>query len=150
MIDYNKIEENKQKFFNNGEIKPNNYQTEFKSWLLAQKDCLENALQSLLEEAAISGKFSNNINIETIQGDSSDAHKVAIAIDSVRYITPAIIFETYADNSGRHSKKDSEIEKEFYWYVDRFYEFFDEIGLRYKPTNLYTNNDHNYILKIFI
>ena len=155
-IDYGKVESNKNAQYSK------DYYGAFTSWLENHKEDFERAIQAQLEYESGLGKSSTKIEVGTCNGSDPHTHKVyfkAKDLDSnfnCNHISPAIIFEWFTDNSGRHTKDIAELNKEFTWYLNKFLDFFDEIGLKYQQLedvefNRYkVNNQHEWIIKFLL
>ena len=155
-IDYGKVESNKDAQYSKG------YYGAFTSWLENHKEEFERAIQAQLEYESSRDKSSTKIEVGTCNGSDPKTHKVYIKVKDLdssintMYVSPAIIFEWFTDNSGRHTKDIAELNKEFTWYLNKFLDFFDEIGLKYQQlnevdfNNYKVNDQYEWIIKFLL
>lgn len=155
-IDYGKIKSNTNAQYSEG------YYGAFTSWLEDHKEDFERAIQAQLEYESGLGKSSTKIEVGTCKGSDPYTHKVYIEIKDLdssvnaMHVSPAIIFEWFTDSSGRYTKDITELNKEFTWYLNKFLDFFDEIGLKYQQLddvefNRYKINDqYEWVIKFLL
>jgi len=149
-IDYDKVNNSKEEFKILGNPANEQYQKAFLEWFDQHKDELEQDLQEALQKGAREGKSSINIDIRAIKME--DYYKVGICIGDYSHTSPANIFKSYQTTEmwSRHYYSEEEMIKQFEWYCEEFYKWFDDIQLRYKTTDIYFDKDWYLLEKVFL